>query len=66
MENARPLSSEQIRQHWDDFSDEEVGWIDGEITRLIEALTRKLGISPDEAARQVDEFMRQQGHMTDH
>lgn len=56
MQNQQ-LSSEEIQKQWDDFSSEEVDWIDGRVNRLIHALTAKFGLSRDEAARQVEAFL---------
>ncbi|SFH93255.1 hypothetical protein [Planctomicrobium piriforme] len=53
----RPISNERILEHWDDFTADEVDWVDGDAQRLIEALETKYGLSGDEAARQVAAFL---------
>jgi hypothetical protein len=52
------LSRERIHAQWDDFQPEELDWIDGSAANLIQALTEKYGISRDEAARQVNSYLK--------
>ena len=47
-----------IRDQWPDMSDHELDRIDGRPNRLYHALIQKYGISRDEAARQLWEFLR--------
>ena len=48
----------RIRERWDDFNELEIDEIGHSTDRLRLALEQKFGLSPDEAARQVDDFLR--------
>jgi len=54
---AHPLTEELILEYWDDLSPEEADWIAGDAHRLMEALQTKFGISEDEAAGQLANFL---------
>jgi hypothetical protein len=55
----RPVTDQLILSFWDDFTAEEVDWVDGDVDRLINALQTKFGLSADEAARQIDAFLEE-------
>ena len=55
----RPVSQDRILKYWDDLTQDEADWIDGDVNRLIEALQTKYGLSADEAARQVSAFLEE-------
>lgn len=58
-----PLAGRDILAHWDDLTRPEVDWIDGCARRLIDALMVKYGLSRDEAARQVEDFLRRRSRV---
>ncbi|WP_437226605.1 CsbD family protein [Planctomicrobium sp. SH661] len=64
QKHSNPLSAAKIQEQWDDLTDAEVDRIDGDVNLLIDALTAKYGLSRDEAARQVDDFLRNENHLT--
>lgn len=53
----RPFTDEQIFEYWDDLTAEEVSQIDGDADRLMKVLESKLGISEDEAAGEIQNFL---------
>lgn len=52
------LLRSHVRRQWPEMSDRELDRIDGRPNRLYHALIQKYGISRDEAARQLWEFLR--------
>ncbi|REJ94073.1 MAG: hypothetical protein DWQ29_03245 [Planctomycetota bacterium] len=57
--HANPtLSENRIRNQWPDMCDGELDRIDGRPDRLYHALIQKYGISRDEAAQQLWDFVK--------
>jgi hypothetical protein len=52
------LTRERLHAQWNEFEPEELDWIAGSAANLIQALTDKYGISRDEAARQVNHYLK--------
>lgn len=51
------FQSEQLLSAWDDFTRVEADEIGGSSAKLVAALQDKFGLSKDEAARQVQDFL---------
>lgn len=51
---------ELIESYWDDFSEDELDWIDGRLNRIYLALVDKRGLSRDEAAHELRRFCQEQ------
>lgn len=55
--NQASLHRARIQEQWDEFSDQELDWIQEDPQRLIQSLINHYGIPRDEAAREVAAFM---------
>jgi hypothetical protein len=57
--DAHPDLRNHIRESWTDLTEPELDWVGNKPERLAAALAEKYGISRDEAARQVWDFMEE-------
>ncbi|MCA8999758.1 MAG: hypothetical protein KDA80_22370 [Planctomycetaceae bacterium] len=57
MASPVQFTRQDVHEQWDDFAPEEIDWVDGDPVRLIQAVATKYGVSRDEAAWQVTEFL---------